>query len=103
MTHSTGPRRGATLIELLVTLSILAILSAVTTLAIRRFDAPRAGDPRAIVADSVRVAADSGRTAYVRMVIGGAPASATVNPDGSVVADSAFGVDRFTGRPLDAK
>jgi len=103
MTRSTWPRRGVTLVELLVTLSILAILSAVTTLAIRRFDSPRADDPRTVIADSVRIAADSARTAYIRMVVAGVPASATVGPDGTVVADSAFRVDRFTGRPLDAR
>jgi len=91
-------KRGSTLIELLVVLSVLAILASVTVLAARRFDPPPRDDPSIVLADSLRVAVDTPRTIVVRLVQSGAPLSAAIRPDGSVVGDSALGVDRFTGR-----
>ena len=96
-------RRGVTLVELLVTLSILAVLSGVTVLAVRRIDPPRPDDPNTILADSLREAVASGRSATVRLLMNSAPAWAVVRPDGGVVADSVFGVDRFTGAPIRAR
>jgi prepilin-type N-terminal cleavage/methylation domain-containing protein len=89
---------GSTLIELLVVLSVLAILASVTVLAARRFDPPPRDDPSVVLAESLRVAVDTPRTIVVRLVRGGAPISAAIRPDGSVVGDSALSVDRFTGR-----
>ena len=96
-------RRGVTLIELLVTLSMLAVLSGVTVMAVRRIDPPRPDEPNTILADSLRDAVSNGRPALVRLLIGGAPVSAIVRPDGGIIADSAFAVDRFTGAPLRAR
>jgi prepilin-type N-terminal cleavage/methylation domain-containing protein len=90
-------RHGVTLIELLVTLSVLAILSAVTTLAVRRIDTPRPHDPRAILADSIRVVLESGRATTVHFVIDGVATNATIHPDGSVVADSLLDLEPLSG------
>jgi prepilin-type N-terminal cleavage/methylation domain-containing protein len=95
--------RGVTLIELLVTLSILATLSAVSTLAIRRMDQPNPEDPRTILADSIRVALATGRSAHVHLVIGGVPTNATALPDGRVVGDSTLAFEQLTGLPARAK
>jgi prepilin-type N-terminal cleavage/methylation domain-containing protein len=86
-----------TLIELLVTMSLLAILSAVTTLAVRQIDKPRPHDPRAILADSIRVVLESGRPAIVHFVIDGVATSATIRPDGSVIADSLLELEPLSG------
>ena len=91
-------RNGSTLIELLVVLSVLGILASVTVLAARRFDPPPRDDPSAVLAESLRVAVDTPRTIVVRLTHDGAPLSAAIRPDGSIVGDSAFGADRFTGR-----
>jgi prepilin-type N-terminal cleavage/methylation domain-containing protein len=90
--------RGVTLIELLVTLSLLAILSAVTTLAVRQIGKPRPHDPRAILADSIRVVLESGRPTTVNFIIDGIATSATIRPDGSVMADSLLDLEPLSGR-----
>jgi prepilin-type N-terminal cleavage/methylation domain-containing protein len=97
------PRNGVTLIELLVTIAILGTISAVTTLAVRRIDQPRPDDPRAMLDDSSRIAVATGRRVLVRVVIDGVPAAAVISPDGSIVADSALRVERFTGRIVRAR
>lgn len=99
MTPTHVPRRGVTLLELLVTLTILAIIAAVTTLAVRRIDTPDARDPHVVLANAIRDVLASGRPARIHLVIDGLAANATVLPDGEVIADSAFHLDRFTGRP----
>jgi prepilin-type N-terminal cleavage/methylation domain-containing protein len=96
-------RRGVTLVELLISLAIMGIMAGVATMAVRRIAAPVPDDPYHIVADSLRRAVETGRPAVVKLVVGGAAAYATVNPDGSVVADTVLHVERFTGRPVHAR
>jgi prepilin-type N-terminal cleavage/methylation domain-containing protein len=103
MTRHSHSRRGTTLVELLVVLCILGILAGVTVLAVRRLDRPAPDDLYAVVAESLRAAVDARRAIVVRVVHDGGPLSAAIRADGSVVGDSAFEVDRFTGRPLHAK
>jgi prepilin-type N-terminal cleavage/methylation domain-containing protein len=91
-------RRGTTLVELLVVLCILGIIASVTVLAIRRSDRPAPDDPAAILAESLRAAVDTPRTIVVRVAHDGQPLSATIRPDGSIVADPALDADRLTGR-----
>lgn len=91
-------KNGSTLIELLVVLSVLGILASVSVLAVRRLDPPARDDPSVVLAESLRVAVDTPRTIVVRLVRHGQPLSAAIRPDGSIVGDSAFGADRFTGR-----
>ena len=96
-------RPGVTLIELLVTLTVLAVMSSVTVMAVRRMDPPRPEDPNTILADTLRAVVATGKSAIVRVLVNGAPVSATVRPDGSIVADSALAFDRFTGLPAHAR
>ena len=91
-------RRGMTLVELLVTLAIMGVLLGVVTLAVRQIAQPVGEDPYHIVADSLRVAAASGRAISLSFVIEGAPAAATVFPDGSVVSDSVLAIERLSGK-----
>ncbi len=99
MRRSCGPRAGVTLIELVVTMMILGIVAGVAALAIRRVDPPNPNDPRQVLADTLRAVVASGQSARVRVRIGDTLATATVRPDGSIIADSAFGIDRLTGAP----
>ena len=103
MTRDVRWRRGTTLVELLVVLCILGVIASVTVLAIRRFDSPSPDDPAAILAESLRAAVDTPRTIVVRVAHDGRPLSATIRPDGSIVADSALDADRLTGRTVHAR
>lgn len=90
-------RRGFTLVELLVAVSIMAIISSVAVLAVRKTNPPRADDPRQILADSQQRALATGRPIRVRLIVNGWPASAVAASDGSIVADSVLEVEQFTG------
>jgi len=98
MTHRTR-RWGSTLIELLVTLTLLGILASVTTLAIRRMTPLAPEDPMTIIADTINAVMKSGQPATLTLIVNGRPALATLNPDGSIVADTVLHIDRFTGQP----
>jgi prepilin-type N-terminal cleavage/methylation domain-containing protein len=91
-------RPGNTLVEMLITLALLGIIASVATLAIRRIIPPSPSDPTTIIADSIDAVFKSGSPTTLRFMIRGRPAAATLNPDGSIVADSALHIDRFTGR-----
>jgi prepilin-type N-terminal cleavage/methylation domain-containing protein len=98
----TGPstassRAGFTLVELLVAMTVLAITSMIATLAIRRNDSPAPDDAWRILADSQRVALATGRSIVVRLNIAGTAAYASIQPDGSVVADSTLEIERLSG------
>jgi prepilin-type N-terminal cleavage/methylation domain-containing protein len=101
MTSTNRP--GVTLIELIITMTILAIISAVTVLAIRRFDPPNSRDPHQIVADSARAAMETGRAITMRLSVDSVFASVWIRPDGSVIGDSVLTTERFTGAPTNAR
>jgi prepilin-type N-terminal cleavage/methylation domain-containing protein len=96
-------RRGVTLIELLITMTILGVIAGVTVLAIRRFDPVNPSDPHQIIADSSRVAMETGRTITMRLPVDSSIATVSVRPDGSVIADSILMTERFTGAPINAR
>jgi prepilin-type N-terminal cleavage/methylation domain-containing protein len=102
MKRPQSSRCGFTLVELLVVVSIMAIMSSVAVLAARNVKPPRPDDPRQILADSQQRALAEGRQIRVRLIVNGWPASAVAGPDGSIVADSALEVERFTGLPAHA-
>jgi Tfp pilus assembly protein FimT len=103
MTVHGRPRWGVTLIELVVTLFILATMASVTTLAIRRFDVSSPNAPQQVLADSFRRAVATGRSIRVHVVVDGRAANALIGMDGSILADSVFAVERFTGRPVNGR
>jgi prepilin-type N-terminal cleavage/methylation domain-containing protein len=103
MTRDVRWCRGTTLVELLVVLCILGVIAGVTVLAIRRFDSGSPDDPASILAESLRAAVDTPRTIVVSVAHDGQPLSATIRPDGSIVADSALDADRLTGRTVHAR
>lgn len=90
-------RSGTTLLELLVTLAIVAIASAVVGLALRAPVAPAADDAQATVAAARRAAIAGRRPVTVRVAAYRESGAVTALPDGGVVADSALGRDRLTG------
>ena len=95
--HSSG-RSGGTLVEVLITVVVLGILASVTTLSLRRFTAPSPDDPGTIVAAILDSVLASGSPRTIQLIVDGMPALVTVNPDGSVLADSLLPFERLTGR-----
>lgn len=95
-------RTGATLIELIVTIALLAIIASVTTLAVRRIDAPSPEDVRVIIADSLRSAVAASRRITIPLD-SARLRSATLNIDGTVLADSAAGIDPLSGLPRNVR
>jgi prepilin-type N-terminal cleavage/methylation domain-containing protein len=91
-------RRGTTLVELLVTLTIMGVLLGVVTLAVRRIAEPASEDPYHMVGDSLRAAAASGQAISLLFVVHGRSVAATVFPDGSIVSDSVLAIDRLSGK-----
>jgi len=88
---------------MLVTLALLGVIASVTTLAIRRATPPDPNDPMTIIADTIDAVIRSGEPVTLAFLVNGRPAFATVNPDGSIVADTVLHVDRLTGRSTRAR
>ena len=90
--------KGTTLVELLVVLAILGVIAGVAGLSFR-------AEPRRLEVDTAvaqvaaarREAIRTGRSVTVAVFREGHVSVATAHADGSVVADSALSIDRFTG------
>lgn len=95
--------RGVTLIEVIITLSLLSMIASVTTLAVRRVTPPDPNDPMAMIADSTPMVMLRGKPMTLVFAINGQPAAATIHPDGSVVADTLLHIVRLTGRSTDVR
>lgn len=50
--------------------------------------------------DTLRTVVRTGHAATLTFLLDGTPSVATVNPDGSVIADSILHIDRLTGRRM---
>ena len=87
-----------TLLELIVCVAVLGLTASVATLAMRSAVPPDPNDPMTIIADTLETVLGTGTPATLQFTINGRPALATLNADGSIVADSTLGIDRFTGR-----
>ena len=90
-------RAGATLLELMVALSILAIAAAVAVPAFRQAaEAPPTERDR--VSAARREAIDRGRAVTLTLRDSAGVRLLTAYPDGHVAADTAFGLDPANGR-----
>ena len=96
-------RHGGTLIEMLITLAVLGIIASVVTLAMRRVSPPDPSDPMTVISDTISSVVASGRPATLEFLVSGHRTIATVNPDGSVIADTILHIERLTGRSLRAR
>jgi prepilin-type N-terminal cleavage/methylation domain-containing protein len=96
-------RAGFTLVELLVVMTILAITSMIATLAVHGAEPLSPDDPWRILADSQRIALATGKSIVVRLSVSGKPAYASIQPDGSVVADSILEMGRLSGLRTDER
>lgn len=103
MRSSSHCPTGFSVIELLVTVALLGIMSAVATLAVRNIPHPAIDDPGQILADSQKLALETGRVVLLRLVVDGKPAFAAIQPDGGIIADSILEVEQFTGLPARAR
>jgi type II secretory pathway pseudopilin PulG len=89
---------GSTLLELLVTLTIMAIIAAMVTLTLRPASATApARGPLARVSAARRTALARHQPVTIDIVVNDSPYVVTALPDGGVVADSALHLDRLTG------
>jgi prepilin-type N-terminal cleavage/methylation domain-containing protein len=94
-------KRGSTLIELLVTLVIMAIVASVVTLALRP-TAPRRADNRERVELAKRAAREGRRPVTIELSVNSAPVLLTALPDGGVIGDTALRIHRLSGAPIHA-
>lgn len=91
-------RAGATLLELVVALSILAIAATLAVPALRRAaEAPPTARDR--IAAARRSALEHGRAVTLELRDSAGAHLLTAYPDGRVVADTTLGVDPLNGRP----
>jgi type II secretory pathway pseudopilin PulG len=89
---------GNTLVELLVVFAILGVVAGVAGLSFRVDPTPAAVDAAgAQVAAARREAIRTGRSVTVVVSRDAHVSVATAHADGSVIADSALSIDRFTG------
>ena len=91
-------RPGVTLLELIVCVSVLGLTASIATLAMRSAEPPDPNDPMTVIADTLEKVLGTGTPATLQFTVNGRPALATINPDGSILADSILRIDRFTGR-----
>jgi hypothetical protein len=96
-------RPGSTLIEMIVTLAVMAVVASVVVVAAR--PAPRSADAehRAILDDAARRALRLREPVTVAVAIDGRLSRATFFPDGSAVSDSNLRLDRLAGGLVHAR
>ncbi len=96
-------RRASTLIELLVTLTLVGVMCGVALMAARKVDPIDHAAPARMLDDSARRAASEARAITISARHDSTTLTATLNPDGSVTADSTLHVDPLTTRPDHAR
>ena len=103
MRRVRGGRAGSTLVEMIVCMVVLGVIASVVTLAIRRMPPPDPNDPMTIIGDTIETVLTTGVPVTLQFTVNGRPAVATVNPDGSILADTSLHIERFTGRRVGAR
>ncbi|HMC56722.1 MAG TPA: type II secretion system protein [Gemmatimonadaceae bacterium] len=88
--------RGSTLLELIVTLAIMSIVFGVVALALSRRQTP-VDDWRAQVAAAREQALRTRARVTAEIATANGRGALTAFPDGTVIGDSALGVDRLSG------
>lgn len=89
---------GVTLLELLVVIALIGIIASMTMLAFPPDRTPTPNDPLVSVARARTLAVEQARPVSISLVVSGRPVDALALPDGSVIADSVFKLDRLSGR-----
>lgn len=95
-------RYGSTLVELLVTLTIMSIVAGVVTLMLRPSNAARRALYSEILA-ARRSALSSRAPVTIEVILNDSLRFVTVLPDGELIADSALPFDRLTGVRLNVR
>lgn len=97
-------RRGSTLLELLVTLAVMAIVASVATLALGPVNSrSQPGNTAERIAAARRNASAERRDTTIEVVVQGVAVAVTLFPDGRVVAGTALRLDQLTGEPSSAR
>ena len=96
-----GSSSGTTLLELLVTLTLMTILSTIAALASRQTAVPAIDSPELRIGNARRAALASGQPVSLLIEASGAPRMVTALPDGRLLADTGLHIDRLTGRRRD--
>jgi prepilin-type N-terminal cleavage/methylation domain-containing protein len=97
----TQSRPGVSLLEVIVTLAVLGVLTAVVGLSWQRQQAAaHTASAAATVAAARRKALDLGTSVTVRVELDDGVHVITVTPDGRIRGGEALGFDPLAGRPL---
>jgi len=92
--------RGATVLELIVTVGIIGVTASVAALAAHPVPLPDPANPATIIADTLERVLATGTPVTLTFNVHARPVVATVNPDGTIVADSALVIERLSGRMI---
>ncbi|MFL5560832.1 MAG: prepilin-type N-terminal cleavage/methylation domain-containing protein [Gemmatimonadaceae bacterium] len=99
MTAARASRGGFTLAELMVVITVLGVMAAVTGMALAtRAPVPTADVTLARITAVRDSAVRSGQQAAVVVDVDSAPYLVTAFPDGRVAADSRLGISQLSGR-----
>lgn len=93
-------RHGLTLLEVVISVTILGVTASVATMVIRRAPPSDPTNPATVIADTLERVLATGARVTLQFTVNAHPALATINPDGSIVADSALAIERLTGRAI---
>ena len=98
MTGHPSLRRGTTLLELCVTIAVMAVATSVVALAARGIDCPDPADFTMRIVAARRAAVATGRPVLLTIVRHDTVLAISAYPDGTVLADSSLHLEPLTGR-----